>query len=144
MIEAIIRNYLMTVLTVPVYIDVPRNRNSADVVSEALWREEYGNVIQDEESTDLQFQQTLPPGYVVIERTGGGKSEHIRSAMIAVQSYGDSKLAAATLHEQVLAELPKIADGKTVSACDLNAEYDYTDTTTKQYRYQAVFDIIYY
>lgn len=111
MIEAIIRNYLLTVLSVSVYIDVPADP---------------------------------PANRVVIERTGGGESEHIRSAMIAVQSYGDSKLAAATLHEQVLTELPKIADGKTVSACDLNAEYDYTDTTTKQYRYQAVFDIIYY
>lgn len=82
--------------------------------------------------------------YVVIERTGGSESEHIRSATVAVQSYGPRKTAAADLHEKVLSVLPDIATGVTVSACDLNAEYDYTDTQTKRYRYQAVFDIVYY
>ena len=111
MIETIIRNYLLTVLSVPVYIDVPSEP---------------------------------PAKRVVIERTGGGQEEHIRSAMVAVQSYGATKAEAAELHEEILAKLPAIATGDVVSACDVNAEYDYTDTTTKQYRYQAVFDIIYY
>lgn len=112
MIEAIIRNYLITALsTVPVYIDVPAEP---------------------------------PDKYVVIERTGGGNEEHIRNAMVAVQSYGKTRLDAATLHEDVLAKLPAIADGDKVSSCTVNSEYDFTDTSTKRYRYQAVFDIIYY
>ena len=111
MIEAIIRDYLLALLDVPVYIDVPADP---------------------------------PENYVVIERTGGSETEHIRSATIAVQSYGPRKTAAAELHEQVLRLLPDIADGIKVSACDLNAEYDYTDTQTKRYRYQAVFDLVYY
>ena len=111
MIEAIIRNYLIGQLDVPVYIDVPAE----------------------------------PPGsYVVIQRTGGGKVEHIRNARFAIQSYGDSRLEAATLHERVLDVLPDIADGELVSACDVVSEYDFTDTTTKKYRYQAYFEIIYY
>lgn len=111
MIEAIIRDYLLELLDVPVYIDVPADP---------------------------------PENYVVIERTGGSETEHIRSATIAVQSYGPRKTAAAELHEQVMSLLPDIADGVRVSACDLNAEYDYTDTQTKRYRYQAVFDLVYY
>ena len=111
MIEAILRNYLLSVLSVPVYISVPSDP---------------------------------PESYVSIERTGGGEDEHIRSAMVAVQSYGATQAGAATLHEEVLTKLPQIADGDKVSACDLNAEYDYTDTSTKRYRYQAVFDIVYY
>lgn len=111
MIEAIIRDYLLELLDVLVYIDVPADP---------------------------------PENYVVIERTGGSETEHIRSATIAVQSYGPRKTAAAELHEQVLSLLPGIADGVRVSACDLNAEYDYTDTQTKRYRYQAVFDLVYY
>lgn len=85
-----------------------------------------------------------PDSYVVIARTGGGVDEHIRSAMMTVQCYGGTRVAAATLHEQILSVLPDIATGDVVSACDLNAEYDYTDTTTKRYRYQAVYDIVYY
>ena len=111
MIEKIIRDYLLTVLDVPVYVDVPADP---------------------------------PETYVIIQRTGGSETEHIRSAVVAIQSYGPRKTAAAELHEQVLELLPDIADGVKVSACDVNAEYDFTDTTTKRYRYQAVFDIIYY
>lgn len=100
------------------------------------------------EELDVPVYIDVPanPGdrYVVIERTGGGENEHIRSATIAVQSYGPRKTSAAELHEQILSTLPGIATGVTVSACDLNAEYDYTDTQTKRYRYQAVFDIVYY
>ena len=111
MIEKIIRDYLLNVLDVPVYIDVPANPGDS---------------------------------YVVIDRTGGSETEHIRSATIAVKSYAPRKLAAAELHEQVLALLPGVATGETVSACTVNAEYDYTDEETKRYRYQAVFDIVYY
>ena len=85
-----------------------------------------------------------PESYVVIERTGGGETDHIRSAMVAIQSYGASRYDAATLHEDVLLLLKNLIELENVSASDLNAEYDYTDTTTNRYRYQAVFDIIYY
>lgn len=111
MIEELIRNYLLSVLTVPVYTDVPAEP---------------------------------PAAFVEIERTGGGISEHIRNAMVAVKSYGATRYKAAELHERVLELLPDIATGDRISACDLNAEYDFTDTETKMYRYQAVFDIIYY
>ena len=85
-----------------------------------------------------------PDKYVVIERTGGGEEEHIRSARVAVQSYGATRYEAATVHEEVLRKLPNIATGDVVSECALNSEYDFTDTTTKRYRYQAYFELIYY
>lgn len=85
-----------------------------------------------------------PDDYVVIERTGGREIEHIRSALIAIQSFGGSRLAAATLHETVLALMREIIALDNISACDLNAEYDYTDTQTKRNRYQAVYDITYF
>ena len=31
-----------------------------------------------------------------------------------------------------------------IAKVDLNTDYNFTDTTTKQYRYQAVFDIVHY
>lgn len=82
--------------------------------------------------------------YIVLERTGGGMEEHIRNAMMAIQSYSDSKLGAATLHETVLSIMPALAEQDNISACSINSEYNFTDTSTKKYRYQAVFDIIYY
>lgn len=111
MIEAIIRNYLLPLLAVPVYVDVPAEP---------------------------------PASYVSIERTGGGETEHIREATIALQSYGASKSAAASLHEIVMAKMKNLITLDRISACDLNAEYDYTDLATKRYRYQAVYNIVYY
>ena len=111
MIEKRIRDFLLTKLTAPIYVDVPANP---------------------------------PDEYVVIERTGGGEDEHIRSAMIAIQSYGKRRLAAGSLHESVLAAMKSLNVRNDVSACQLDAEYDFTDTTTDRYRYQAVFNVVYY
>ena len=111
MIEEIVKNYLLSVLSVPVYIDVPARP---------------------------------PAKYVSLERTGGGETEHIRSAMVAIQSYGATRYDAAELHESVMSFMKRLNEQDNVSACDLNAEYDYTDTATKRYRYQSVFDIIYF
>ena len=111
MIEATVRNFLLSALSVPVYVDVPPDP---------------------------------PADYVTVERTNGSETEHIREATIALQSYGASRADAATLHEQVISEMKTLITLDSISACYLNAEYDYTDTTTKRYRYQAVFNIVYY
>ena len=111
MIEEIVRNYLLTVLSVPVYIDVPSEP---------------------------------PDSYISIERTSGGENEHIRTATIAIQSYGATKLGAATTHENVLTKMKGLITLDAVSSCKINSEYDFTDMDTKQYRYQAVYNIVYY
>lgn len=90
----------------------------------------------------------IPPGppdrFVLIEKTGGSRSEHIRRATFAVQSWADSLFEAAELNEQVKAAMDTLADRDEVSACRLNAEYNFTDIQTKHYRYQAVFDLVFY
>ena len=32
----------------------------------------------------------------------------------------------------------------TISSAKLNTDYNFTDTTTREYRYQAVYDLTYY
>ena len=85
-----------------------------------------------------------PDKYVTIERTGGGETEHIRSANIAIQCYGATRAQAAALHEDVLLSMKALNTLVGISKCGLDAEYDFTDTSTKRYRYQSVYDIIYY
>jgi len=31
-----------------------------------------------------------------------------------------------------------------ISSCGLNSDYNYTDTATRRYRYQALFNIVYF
>lgn len=82
--------------------------------------------------------------YYVIEKVGGGESNHIKRASIAVQSYADSMFRAAELNEAVKELMRGIVSLSEVSSCRLDSDYNFTDTATKKYRYQAVFDLIYY
>lgn len=83
--------------------------------------------------------------YCVVEKTGGGRNAPgIRDAMIAVQCYAPSLAAAAQLCEDVVAYMDGITALPSVSRCELNSSYNYTDDRKKAYRYQAVFGIVYY
>lgn len=82
--------------------------------------------------------------YVVIEKTGGGEENYLKSAVIAIQSYADSLYNAASLNEKVKEAMSKIIEVDDITKCQLNSDYNYTDTTRKAYRYQAVFDINHY
>lgn len=84
-----------------------------------------------------------PARHYVLEKLGGSVKDHIWNAVFAVQSCAPSMLEAAEMNSEVIKamlaapELPKICD------VQLNADYNYTDTASKGYRYQAVFDICY-
>ena len=112
MIEEILHNYLGDSLSVPVYLEVPKD---------------------------------YPSRYYVIERTGGAQVNHIKSATVAIKSYGESMYDAALMNEELkevmLETIPAYGE---IASVRLNSDYNFTDTTTKQYRYQAVFDIKYY
>mgnify|MGYP001466762023 CR=1 FL=1 len=83
--------------------------------------------------------------FVLLEKTGGSLSNHVYSATFTIQSYATSLYEAAKLNEKVKAAMLTIADElNTISKCSLNSDYDFTDTTKKRYRYQAVFDITHY
>lgn len=85
-----------------------------------------------------------PESFVIIERIGGGMTNRVREASVAVQSYGPTMLAAAELHERVLEAMDGIRALDSIGGVSLNSEYNFTDESTKQYRYQAVYDITYY
>lgn len=86
----------------------------------------------------------LETDYVILEKTGSSDINKIPSATIAIQSYGGSLLDAATLNETVKAVMENIITLDSISAVRLNSDYNFTDTTTKRYRYQAIYVITYW
>lgn len=82
--------------------------------------------------------------YIVIEKTSGGSNNRIESAALAVQSYGKSLYEAAQLNDKVKEAMQEIIELVEISSVSLNSDYNYTDTARKKYRYQAVFDIVYF
>ena len=82
--------------------------------------------------------------FVVIEKTGGGRSNHIDSATLAIQSYAPTMYEAALLNDRVKDAMENSIILDSIARSQLNSDYNYTDTTSKIYRYQAVFDVIFY
>lgn len=111
MIEQTVRDYLGTILSVPVKTEVPKDP---------------------------------PSSFVVIEKTGGSSTNHISTNTLAIQSYAESMYLASLLNEEVKNAMENIITLDSISRCSLEGDYNYTDTRTKQYRYQAVFSIVHY
>lgn len=88
--------------------------------------------------------EPAPEKYVLIEKVGSGRDDHINSASIALQSYGPSLYEAMVLNEAAKAAMDAIISLPEVGDSRLDSDYNYTDTETKRYRYQAVYDITHY
>lgn len=92
----------------------------------------------------LEVPEKPQPLFIVLEKVGGRRQEHISFATLAVQSYGPSLYEAATLNERVKAVMNSLPELDEITRSQLNSDYNFTDTATKRYRYQAVYDIAYY
>lgn len=116
MIEKIILDYLTDELSVPVFMETPAGTP----------------------------EDPIPDEYVLIEKTGSSMSNLISSATFAFQSISNVSLyRAAQINEDVKGAMFTVITVPEVSRARLNSDYNFTDTRTKQYRYQAVYDITY-
>lgn len=82
--------------------------------------------------------------YVVVDKTGGYEENYIAYGTVAIQSYAETKYMASQLNEEVKRTMRNIIELGSVSKVELNSDYNYTDTTKKKYRYQAVFNLVYF
>ena len=93
----------------------------------------------------MERPEEKPTGsYIILEKTASSLENHLPSATIAVQSYAPTVEQAAQLNQTVKGILLESYTVKEISGVRLQTDYNFTDTTTKQPRYQAVFDFYYY
>lgn len=91
----------------------------------------------------MEKQDSMPETYLLIEKTGSSVSNYIYSATFAIQSYSTSMYKASELNETVKEKMDDLITLPNISKSSLNSDYNFTDTQTKKYRYQAVYDIYY-
>lgn len=94
-------------------------------------------------SVNMDIPKDRPQRFVVIEKTGGGK-DGIYQSTFAIQSYGTSLFDAANINNMVIDFMNGLTVLNDVSRVELNSNYNFTDTASKQPRYQAVFDVWHY
>ena len=82
--------------------------------------------------------------YVLLDQTGTSRTNHIITTTIAVQSYGPSLYEAMLLNESVKEAMEGFLTLGNVTRVELETDYNFTNTTTKQYRWQAVYNITHY
>lgn len=87
---------------------------------------------------------TVPEQYVLVQRTGNARENFIYEGTIALQSYAGRLNEAAELNEQVKDAVDQMSELDSIGRISLNSDYNFTDTQTKKYRYQAVYEITYY
>ena len=93
---------------------------------------------------EIPAERQAPP-FFVIQKTAGGEIEGVvGEATLAIQSYGATLYEAAQANELVKLLMASAPDLPDVARCRCSSDYNFTDTASKAYRYQAVFDIIHY
>ena len=92
----------------------------------------------------MEVPANMPETFVTLEKTGSGRSNCIDSATFAVQSWAGSLLAVAELNQQAKKAMDSLIEEAEIARSRLNSDYNFTDTSTKKYRYQAVYDLTYY
>ncbi|MBC2575218.1 hypothetical protein [Peptostreptococcus canis] len=92
----------------------------------------------------MEHQNKEPKRFVIFEKTGSSKRNRTYAATFVFQSYAESMYEAAKLNEEVKKIVENMVMLDEVAFVKLNTDYNFTDTETKKYRYQAVFDIKHY
>ena len=92
----------------------------------------------------MEVPAQAPQEFYVLEKTGSSRTEHINESTFALQSYGETMLRAAQMSEDAKTILEQLIALSSVSRVSAVRDYNYTDPTTKKYRYQIVFTIIHY
>lgn len=92
----------------------------------------------------LEVPADPPKSFILLEKTAAAVRR-----ILTVRCWQSSPtrrpcMEAARLNERVKAAMDSAAELDAVSASRLNSDYNFTDTTTKRYRYQAVYDLVYY
>ena len=89
-------------------------------------------------------KKDLPAAYWLIEKTAAQEENPILQATLAVQSISsNSLLEAAQMSNDAEEAMRSLILLENVGSSKLNSAYNFTDPETREYRYQAVFDINY-
>ena len=95
------------------------------------------------EPCSMEVPENPPETFVVIEKTGSSRANRVNSATFAIQSYAGTMEKAAELNEKVKTAMDNIITLSDIGGVYLNSDYNFTNTQTEKYRYQAVY-VLYY
>lgn len=91
-----------------------------------------------------EIPKDRPEKFVTLEKTGGSRVNLLDTATLAIQCWGTSLYDAAELCQTVIAVMNAAVALDDVSSAEYVTDHNYTDTSTKHYRYQTVYQVTHY
>jgi len=92
----------------------------------------------------MEIPSNRPNKFIVLRKLGGGLTNGVKAATIAVETYANSLYDSALLNEIVKEKLLDAISLDTVTSSNLGGESSNIDTATKSYRYESIFNFYYY
>lgn len=92
----------------------------------------------------MHYPKNAPERFYVLERTGGRIVNMLRFSTFSLQSYGGSLYDTAAMNLAGIDAMLAATSLDVITNVALNSDYNFTDTTRKRERYQAVFEVTYY
>lgn len=92
----------------------------------------------------LEYPENPPESFVILKKGDSVRENLLDSAMLVVDSYGPSLLAAAQLNEQVKIILDDLIQLNIINNSQRGGDYPAFDTKNKRHRYKAVQNITHY
>jgi hypothetical protein len=97
----------------------------------------------------------IPSEYILVEQTGSMRDNFITTSTITIQCISDSMQGGSLLQAMILNDEVKdallgdstsygLVEEPEIISIELNSDYNFTDTETSEYRYQAVYVITHY
>lgn len=107
---------------------------------------DYLNSAEVELSAAVYTEQpaTKPNEFFLLEKIGESITDQIKRATIVIQSHAKSLYRASEMSTEVISAMLEMIAEDGISRVSLNSNTNYTDSTTKQYRYQATFVVTFY
>ena len=91
-----------------------------------------------------EVPEEAPTEYVIIEKVGCDENNFLYQTALAIRPIAKSLARAALIDEEVKNAMPKIAEHRQITRCKLSSGYNYTNTVTKEYRYQSIYELVHY
>lgn len=85
-----------------------------------------------------------PQRFIVVQKRGGERENHIPTSLIQFDVYAERLAEAANLCQEVMALVDDMICLDEVCSCEYGGDYNATDTASKRYRYQAMYNITHY
>lgn len=104
------------------------------------------NYISERMSVPVHMEVPAKPTkrYVVLRKADSGRENHIITSIFVADCYAESLLEAAKLSAEMVAAMDSLPELDEICGVSLTGDYSLTDTSSKRYRYQVVYDITHY